>query len=154
MLNPDFKDMLSALSAEGVEFLVVGAYAMAAHGIPRATGDLDFWVRPSEENARKVMEALERFGAPTQGISVEDFNVPDTVFQIGIAPSRIDLLTAVDGVTFDEAWSRRIHVKLGSVEVPVIGLEELIRNKEAVGRLRDLADVEELQRLRDTGDRG
>jgi len=147
MLNPDFKDMLSVFDEEEVEFLVVGAYAMAAHGAPRATGDLDFWIRPSEGNAGRVIRALMRFGAPINEIAVEDFVTRDLVFQIGIEPNRIDLLTSIDGVDFGEAWENRVTVEVGGVPVPVLGLADLVRNKQAVGRLRDLADVEELKRL-------
>jgi hypothetical protein len=113
MLNPDFKDMLSVFDEEEVEFLVVGAYAMAAHGAPRATGDLDFWIRPSEENAGRVIRALMRFGAPINEIAVEDFVTRDLVFQIGIEPNRIDLLTSIDGVDFGEAWENRVTVEVG-----------------------------------------
>jgi hypothetical protein len=147
MLNPDFKDMLSVFDEEEVEFLVVGAYAMAAHGAPRATGDLDFWIRPSKENAERVIRALMRFGVPMDEIAVEDFVTHDLVFQIGIEPNRIDLHTSIDGVDFGEAWENRITAEVGGLAVPVLGLAELIRNKQAVGRLRDLADVEELRRL-------
>lgn len=148
MLNPDFRDMLSAFGEENVEFLVlvVGAYAMAAHGVPRATGDLDVWVRPIRENAERVVRALMHFGAPLGDVKTEDFATPDLVFQIGIAPSRVDLLTSIDGVKFEEAWSNRLITEIGDMEVPVLGVSDLIRNKEAVGRLRDLADVEELKR--------
>jgi hypothetical protein len=139
--------MLSVFDEEEVEFLVVGAYAMAAHGAPRATGDLDFWIRPSEENAGRVIRALMRFGAPINEIAVEDFVTRDLVFQIGIEPNRIDLLTSIDGVDFGEAWENRVTVEVGGVPVPVLGLADLVRNKKAVGRLRDLADVEELNRL-------
>lgn len=147
MLNPDFRDMLSALYEEEVEFLVVGAYAMAAHGVTRATGDLDFWIHPSKSNAERLIKALNRFGAPTDSISAADFASPDLVFQIGIEPNRIDLLTSIDGVDFQRAWQNRITTRVGGVDVPVLGLQDLIRNKQAVGRLRDLADVEELERL-------
>ncbi|MEX2527863.1 MAG: nucleotidyltransferase [Gemmatimonadota bacterium] len=148
MLNPDFRDMLSVFDEEGVEFLVVGAYAMAAHGLPRATGDLDFWVRPSKENADRVIRALVRFGAPMDMITVDDFLTPDLVFQIGMEPNRIDLLTHIDGVEFKAAWDNRIIAQVGGVDIPVLGLADLIRNKEAVGRLQDLADVDALKRLR------
>lgn len=140
-MNRDFVEMLSALSAEGVDYLIVGAYALAAHGLPRATGDLDIWVRPTPENADSVLRALRSFGAPLLGLTREDLLRPDTVFQIGIAPSRIDLLTGVTGVAFEEAWPSRICVTLAGHEVPVIGFEELLRNKEATGRPQDLADA-------------
>ena len=104
MLNPDFAEMLRALSAEGVEYLLVGAYAMAAHGVPRATGDIDIWVRPSPENANRVLRALARFGAPLSDLTATDLQRDGTVFQLGVPPRRIDLLTSIDGVTFEDAW--------------------------------------------------
>ena len=107
MLNPDFRDMLSALSAERAEYLLVGAYAVAVHGLPRATGDLDIWIRASDANARRVWRALGRFGAPLSELREADLQTPGIVVQIGVAPRRIDLLTAIDGVAFDEAWSER-----------------------------------------------
>jgi hypothetical protein len=144
-MNPDFNDILSALSAEGAEYLLIGAYALAVHGVPRATGDIDVWVRPSPENAERVMRALARFGAPLGGIRVDDFTVEGTVFQIGIAPIRVDLMTAIDGVKFDEAWSRREQREIDGLTLPVIGRDDLIRNKRATGRARDLADAEQLE---------
>ena len=137
--------MLAALSAAGADFLVVGAHALAAHGVPRATGDLDLWVRPTPENAEKVWEALEEFGAPLHDLSLEDLSRPDVVFQIGVVPRRIDLLTSITAVSFDEAWTNRVQVEIEGVDVPVLGRAELLRNKRAVGRTRDLADIEELQ---------
>lgn len=140
-MNRDFFDMLSALSGEGAEYLVVGAYALAAHGLPRATGDLDVWVRPTVDNAERVLRALRSFGAPLLDLTRDDLLRPDTVFQIGVAPTRIDLLTGVSGLTFDEAWPSRISVTLEGLPVPVIGFDELLRNKEASGRPQDLADA-------------
>jgi hypothetical protein len=140
-MNPDFRDMLSALSAAGAEYLVVGAYALAAHGLPRATGDLDIWVRRSEENARRVWQAIEKFGAPRSRLSVKDLTTSDTVFQIGVAPRRIDILTSVDAVEFEEAWAERKAIDLMGQEVPVIGRAHLIKNKRACGRPKDLADL-------------
>ena len=140
-MNRDFFDMLSALSAEGVEFLVVGAYALAAHGLPRATGDLDIWVRPSADNADRVLRALRSFGVPMFDLTREDLLRPDTVFQIGVVPSRIDLLTGVTGVTFEEAWPSRTTVAFEGLAAPIIGLDELLRNKEATGRPQDVADA-------------
>lgn len=107
-LNVDFMDMLQALLIEGVEFLVVGAYAMAFHGVPRATGDIDLWIRPSTENAARVSRALIRFGAPvrTLGFGETDLATANMVFQLGLPPRRIDLTTGIQGVTFDEAWPR------------------------------------------------
>ncbi len=141
MLNPDFRDMLSALSEEGVEFLLVGAFALAAHGLPRATGDIDIWIRRSPENAERVWRALGRFGAPVLDLTLDDLTTPDLVFQIGVAPRRIDILTSIDGVTFDETWPRRVTVELEGLDVPVIGRAHLIQNKRAAGRAKDLADL-------------
>ncbi len=147
-MNPDFRDMLSALSEAGVDYLVVGAYALAVHGVPRATGDLDVWIRPETENAGRALEAFRRFGAPIHDLTREDLCRPGTVFQIGVAPRRIDLLTAIDGVSFDEAWRTRVTVRLGDIEAPVLGRAELIRNKRATGRPRDLADADQLDERR------
>lgn len=140
--------MLAALCAESAEYLVVGAHALAAHGLPRATGDLDLWVRPTPENARRVWRALEAFGAPLHELTLDDLSQPGVVFQIGLAPNRIDILTSITGVNFEEASKNRILVELEGLEVPVLGRDELIRNKRVVGRARDLADIEELREER------
>ena len=145
MLYPDFRDMLSALHAENVEFLLVGSYAVAAHGRARATEDMDIWVRPNVSNSQKVMKALLRFGAPTASLKVEDFQTDDLVFQIGIPPWRIDILTSIDGVNFEEAWRDRKEWTLEGLVVPVLSRDHLIANKKAVGRAKDLADVETLE---------
>lgn len=145
MLNPDFRDMLSAFNAEGVEYLVVGAYALAAHGLPRATGDLDFWIRRTPENADRVLRALAAFGAPAGRVTRDDLLTPDVVLQLGVEPSRIDILTTIDGVEFDEAQANRLVARVDDVDVPLLGLAELIRNKRAVGRPKDLADVAHLE---------
>lgn len=144
-MNPDFRDILSALSAEGAEFLLVGAYAMAVHGYPRATGDIDVWVRPSEDNADRVWRALERFGAPLLDLTRADLVRTDTVFQIGVAPRRIDLMTGIDGVTFEEAWPDRLERDIDGLTIPVICRAALLRNKRASGRMKDLADVRWLE---------
>lgn len=144
-MNRDFAEMLSALSAAGAEYLVVGAHALAAHGRPRATGDLDIWVRPSSDNADKVWAALARFGAPLSALKKQDLTTPGIVFQIGVEPVRIDILTAIDGVDFDGAWTRRIVVDVDGQSVPLLGKDDLIRNKRAAGRPQDLADVAALE---------
>lgn len=144
-MNPDFSDMLSAFSAEGVEYLLIGAYAMAVHGVPRATGDIDLWVRPSPENADRVLQALARFGAPLGDVRAGDLAVAGTVFQIGVAPNRVDVITAIDGVTFDDAWLRRESRVLDGVTLVVIGRDDLIRNKRATGRVQDQADADRLE---------
>ena len=146
MFNPDFKDMLSALSEAEIEFLLVGAYAMAAHGYPRATGDLDIWVRADPETALKVFRVLAEFGAPLHDLTVDDLASPGIVFQIGVEPSRIDILTSVSGVEFDVAWQNRMTIELDGIVLPVIGRDDLIVNKRACGRLKDIADAEALDR--------
>jgi len=145
-MSPDFKDLLSEFNARGVEYLVVGAHALAAHGRVRATGDLDVWVRPDATNAKRVIEALSAFGAPLHDLSVEDLSRPGTIFQIGVAPLRIDVLTGIDAVEFDEAWSSRFLAQFAGEPVAVLSVPHLIRNKRAVGRAQDLADVEWLEK--------
>lgn len=145
-MSPDFRDLLSAFNAHGVEYLLVGAYALAAHGRVRATGDLDLWIRPEPKNARRVMTALAEFGAPVQGLSESDLTSADLVFQIGIAPLRIDVLTAIDAVEFDDAWRNRVESRFADQPVPVLSREDLIRNKRAAGRAQDLADLEWLEK--------
>jgi hypothetical protein len=144
-MNPYFIEMLSALFAAGAEFMVVGAHALAAHGTPRATGDLDIFVRATPENARRVMTALREFGAPLFDLTERDLSTPDTVFQIGLPPSRIDLLTSISGVAFDDAWPRHVDVTLGTLVVPVIGRDDFVANKKATGRTKDLLDVQMLE---------
>jgi len=145
LLNPDFHDILSEFCAARVEFLLVGAYALAAHGLPRATGDIDLWVRPSPENAERVMVAPACFGAPLTQIQASDFAVPGIVFQIGIAPRRVDILTAIDAVGFDEAWAARMEVEIEGLRINVIGRDHLLLNKRASGRPKDLADASWLE---------
>jgi hypothetical protein len=140
-LNPDFRDMLSAFNDEGVEYLLVGAYALAVHGLPRATGDMDLWVRPAPANAQRTLAALRRFGAPLADLTPEDLARPGTIFQIGVAPNRIDLLTSIDAVEFEEAWRNRMASTVAGIAVPVLSRADFVRNKRAVGRPKDLADV-------------
>jgi hypothetical protein len=147
-MNRDFKDLLSEFFRHGVEHLVVGAHALAAHGHVRATKDLDVWIRTTPDNASRVVKALAAFGAPLSGLSAGDFSKPGITFQIGVAPMRIDICTQLDGVTFDTAWPRRELRNIGGVDVPIMSAEDLIANKKATGRLQDLADVEALEALR------
>ena len=147
-MNSDFRDLLAEFNAAGVEFLVVGAHALAAHGLVRATKDLDIWVRPSAQNASRIFTALRCFGAPLQDLTSEDLSEPGVVFQIGVEPIRIDLLTEIDGVTFDDAWRGRVRATFADQPVGVLGYEELIRNKRAAGREQDLVDVRWLERNR------
>lgn len=145
MLSQDFSDLLSEFNAQGVEYLVVGAHALAAHGHIRATKDLYVWVRPDPANAPRVLEALRNFGAPLHDLTESDFTVPGVVFQIGVEPLRIDILTRIDGVTFDEAWDGREHANFAGNPVTVLSKTHLIQNKRASGRKQDLADVEWLE---------
>lgn len=147
MLNQDFKDLLSTFNEHAVEFLVVGAHALAVHGHIRATKDLDVWVRPQHSNARRVIEALQAFGAPTQAVVEGDFSQPGITFQIGVEPVRIDLITIVDGLTFEAAWENRVRAEYGGVTVFVLSREDLLINKRASGRPQDLADIAALERL-------
>ena len=144
-MNDDFVDLLRALSEAEARFLVVGAYALAIHGHPRATGDLDVWVEPTPENADRVFRGLRKFGAPLSDVTAGDFARPHLVYQIGLPPWRIDVLTDLTGVTFAEAWPERIRRSMGGVEVDVIGRMAYIRNKKAAGRPQDLADVARLE---------
>jgi hypothetical protein len=141
LLNDDFRDMLSAFAEADVKYLLVGAYAMAAHGYVRATGDIDLWIDRSRENAERVMDAMAAFGAPLHDLKVGDLEAPDLVFQMGVAPRRIDILTSVDGVGFEEAWPERYEVRISDLTVPVISRHHLSRNKRATGRLKDAADA-------------
>jgi hypothetical protein len=145
VLNPNFRDMLVALNDAEVDYLVVDAYAMAAHGCPRSTGDIDFWVRATPENAKRVWNALTSFGAPMSQVSVEDFSTPNVVFQIGIAPQRIDVLTSISGVNFDDAWPDRLVADLDGLRADVIGREHLLQNKIASGRPKDIVDADILR---------
>jgi len=150
-MNPNFAEILSELSAAGAEYIVVGAFAVAAHGNPRATGDIDIWVRPTRENASRVLQALRAFGAPLFDLSIEDLVDEQTVFQIGVAPVRIDILAGIDGVTFDDAWPRRVMATLGTSQIPVLSLVDLATNKRAAGRPKDLADLVWIERELEKG---
>lgn len=151
-MNPDFADMLSALSGAGVDFLIVGAHALAAHGIPRATGDLDIWIRPTPDNAERTLRALAAFGAPLADLTIEDLTRPDTVFQMGLPPARIDILSGITGVDFDQAWARRVPVVVDGHALSVLSKADFIANKTALGRPRDLADMAMLDELEGSGD--
>ena len=144
-MNPDFVALLRELSAAEARFMVVGGYAVSFHSRPRATGDLDVWVEPTAANAARVFRALRAFGAPLQDLIEADLTQPDVVYQIGVPPRRIDLLTSLTGLSFGEAWADRTPGLLGGLEVPFIGRTSLIRNKRALGRARDLADLESLE---------
>lgn len=144
-VNPDFRDLFATLNAAGAEFLIVGGYALAVHGAPRFTKDLDIWIRANELNAQRVWEALDAFGAPFGELQLADLSSPGIVFQMGVPPNRIDIITGIDGVEFDEAWEHRIASAYGDQPVMIIGLDELIRNKEATGRPQDALDAKTLR---------
>lgn len=143
---PDWIELCSLLSAHGAEYLVVGGQAVIPHGYPRLTKDMDLWVRPTAVNGARVLAALAAFGASPEQLTPQQFEDPRTLWMLGREPFRAD----IPAVTFDEAWSSRIYVTLDEVELPVIGKAQLIRNKRAVGRLQDLADAEELEKLEDS----
>jgi hypothetical protein len=143
-MNRDFLDLLRAFNDHEVRYLVVGAYALGVHGRPRATGDLDVWVDATPDNAVKVMRALAEFGAPLTQVTVEDFSRPGIVFQMGLPPVRIDVLTRLTGIVFADAWEPRVKARFGDFDVDVIGRDAFIENKRQTGRARDLGDVESL----------
>jgi hypothetical protein len=142
----DFHDLLAEMVRLDVKFVVVGAHALSVHGVPRATGDLDLWVRSDAANAARICEALARFGAPLAdlGITPTDFTQPNMIAQLGLPPYRVDILTSISGVLFDDAWPNRVTGTIEGVQVPVLGLDAFIRNKRASGRTKDLADLEAL----------
>jgi hypothetical protein len=144
-VNRDFRDLLAEFNARGVDYLVVGAHALAAHGHVRATKDLDVWVRPDADNAKRVLGALKEYGTPLHGLTEDDLAKPGTIFQIGVPPLRIDVITAIDSVEFDEAWRARLQTQFAGEPVAVLSREHLIRNKRATGRTQDQADVEWLE---------
>lgn len=147
-VNSDFSDLLSAFNDAGVEYLVVGAHALAAHGIVRATKDLDVWVRPSPDNAARVMVALAAFGAPLREVTAADFAQPGTIYQMGVAPIRIDVLTAIDGVQFDDAWPARVVTSYGDRPAFVLSRRDFLQNKRTCARPQDLADVAALEAIK------
>jgi hypothetical protein len=145
-MNQDFVEMLAALSEAGAEFMIVGAHAVAVYASPRATGDLDIWVNSTLDNAQRVWTALVAFGAPLDQLTLADLTSDDIVFQIGVPPKRIDIITGVLGVEFEQAWPRRNTVELAGQSIPVIGRGDLIASKRMTGRQRDLADLADLER--------
>ncbi len=152
MLNEDYKEMLEILLKNEVEFLVVGAYAMGLYGYPRATGDFDLWVGASFENSRKIYKSLSEFGAPLESISEKSFTEKGIIFQIGIAPRRIDILTYIDGVIFEDAYSSKELIEIDGIKIPFLSKTNLIRNKESTGREKDKLDVIYLRKDTENGD--
>jgi predicted nucleotidyltransferase len=148
MLNEDYKEMLQSLIDENVRFILVGAYALAAHGYPRATMDIDIWVMPSPTNADAVLRALKKFGAPLHGLTSNDLQKPDTIFQIGVAPRRIDIITGASGLDFESAFTNSLETEIEGIRLNIPSLDDLICNKKASGRSKDIADAEALEDLK------
>ena len=146
MLNSDYKDMLHVLLDNNVKFLLVGAYAMGAYGYPRATGDIDIWVEPTTENSARVYRSMEAFGAPLHEINETTFATPDMVFQIGVAPRRIDIITKISGIEFNDAYQQRQIVEMQGLSIPILSLGDLIRNKRSTGRDKDRLDADRLEK--------
>lgn len=145
MLNQDYKEMLSLLLDNKVKFLLVGAYALAVHGFPRATGDIDIFIKPEINNTKKLYKSLIEFGAPLSEITVDDFIEPGTILQLGVAPRRIDIITKRDGLTFEETFIGNDVVNLDGMLIPVISKQNLIKNKLSTGRDKDRIDAEQLK---------
>jgi hypothetical protein len=148
-VNQDFKDLLQVFKKESVRYLIIGGYAVIKHAEPRYTKDLDIWVSADIENAEKLYSALTKFGAPVGNMTPKDFTQPGYFFTMGIAPSRVDIFFDLPALKFDECWDRRVKAKLSETEIYFIAKDDLIKNKEVVGRLQDLADAE---KLRETGE--
>jgi len=143
-VQQDFRDLLALFNAHHVEYIIVGAHALAYHGAPRYTGDMDILVRPHPENAKRIMEALDEFGFGSLGLVAQDFTAPDRVTQLGVAPVRIDIVTSITGVSWEEAAAGRVQGSYGDVVVHFLGRQEFILNKRALGRKKDQADLEAL----------
>lgn len=144
ILQKDWKEFIELLNSENVDYLIVGAHALAFHGEPRATGDIDFWIRISPENAQRVARAVSRFGFPDLGFDAEGFQKEDQVFMLGRPPLRIDILTTISGVGFDEAWEQKVEAVWHGLPVRFISRDLYIQNKRAVGRRKDLGDLDRL----------
>jgi len=142
-VHRDFKDFVSLMNANGVEYVIVGSFALSFHGHPRATGDMDVWIRRSPENASRILKALDEFGFGSLGVTEDDL-LEDKVIQLGQPPVRIDLMTELDGLTPDEIWAGRIAGRFGDMSVFYLGREAFVRNKRSLGRHKDLADLEAL----------
>ena len=149
LLNPDYRDMVECLLREGVDFMLVGGYAVALHGWPRTTFDIDFWIMANPENAKAVMRAIKAFGAPLMGLTEADFHRPGMVFQIGNEPQRIDIISAVDGLDYVDASFRAVKMTVDGMEIKVLSLDDLIVNKRASGRPKDIADALALEKLKE-----
>lgn len=151
MLNKDYKEMLQILLDNEVKFLIVGAYAMGAYGYPRATGDIDIWVEASPENSQKIRQSLSEFGAPLKDITENTFCEEGIIFQIGVAPRRIDIITKIDGVNFNRAYSEKQEIEIEGLAIPFLSKENLVKNKESTGRERDKLDAQYLRQNNSAG---
>lgn len=145
VLNKDFKEFIALLNEHNVQYIIVGGYALAFHGYPRFTKDIDLWILPNPENAERILAVLHDFGFAPLDLAVEDFILPNKVIQLGQPPNRIDIMTSISGVNFEECYQATIEIELDGIVVRFIGLEDLIKNKRSTGRLRDLGDIEELE---------
>ena len=143
-VQQEFRDLLALFNAHTVDYIIVGAHALAYHGAPRYTGDMDLLVRPDPENAQRILQALNEFGFGSLGLVAEDFATPGRVIQLGVAPVRVDVVTSITGVTWEDAAAGQVQGKYGNVPVRFIGRKELILNKQALGRKKDQADLEAL----------
>jgi len=143
-LHKDFKEFIKLLSSHKVDYLIVGGYAMAFHGCPRFTGDIDFFVKPVCDNAKKIISVLNDFGFSSLDISEDDFILPGRVIQLGFPPVRIDIVTSISGVSWQEAFNGSQQIELDDLTCPFIGKSEFIQNKKAIGRHKDLSDIESL----------
>ena len=143
-VQQDFKDLLALFNEHKIDYMIVGAYALAFHGAPRYTGDIDILVRPDPLNAQRIMGALNKFGFGLVGLKAEDFETPDKVIQLGVPPVRVDIVTSITGVSWEEALSGRVEGKYGDIPVYYIGRQQFISNKQALRRKKDLADLEAL----------
>ncbi|EDM24711.1 hypothetical protein LNTAR_12962 [Lentisphaera araneosa HTCC2155] len=146
-IHPDFNDLLNLFNEQKVKYIIVGGYALAYHGAPRYTGDIDLWIKISQDNAEKVVSALNEFGFGSLGIKQEDFIHEDQVLQLGYPPVRIDIMTSIDGVNFDSAYKNAEKTTMGDLEIIMISKSDLIKNKKATSRHQDLADLESLGEL-------
>jgi predicted nucleotidyltransferase len=143
-IQTDFRELLELLNIHNVEYMIVGGYALAFHGAPRYTGDIDLFIKPDKENAQRIMKALDEFGFGSVGIEFSDFTHENKVIQIGVPPVRIDIITSISGVTWEEAFSSQVEGQYGDVPVYYIGLDQFIINKKSIGRIKDMADLEAL----------
>lgn len=143
-VQPDFRELLALFNAHKVDYIIVGGYALAFHGAPRYTGDLDIFIKPDPNNAQRILDALHDFDFKALGLTMDDFECPDKVVQLGVPPVRIDIITSLTGVSWEEAFAGRKKANYGDIPIYYLGREQFITNKRALGRKRDLADLEAL----------